>query len=364
MTYTIDNYLDVVKLFIEEWTRRSKSQRLLKAGKGCFIWDSTSDGERGSGCFYTKEMVSEHFPVEMAKGLERMIDEANHERELVVALIFGRKVQRLRLGKLGTEAQEETGSTLLDGHENTIYKGDILTHNPKLHKYQDPEPIPVEAIRQINLDTVKYLLEHGEDLGLYAGEHANALCHKTFNYLRDRLMLLIEQFNTKLLFRAYRDRELTEAFRTKNWLRISSETNESTENLIEQDYQNRVDLFKQVQALQLLIAMILIARPTGTKAVTDTQWTVIKAIAFLLVNVSVISDFLHHNLAEMSVTVTKDHIRLNDSKHGIDVEQYLRKESELSVLDKLYFDDNPDTEENQSVELETNIPDLQSRCLG
>jgi len=153
MTFTLDKYLDVVKLYIEEWTRRSTSPMLLEAGKGCFIWDSVKDGERGSGWFYTKEMLSDHFSGEMVKGLERMIDEANHERELVVALIFGKKVQGLRLGKLGAgEDKEEIVPSLLDK-----YRGHILDDNPKLDKYEELAPIPLEAIRQVNLDIVQYL---------------------------------------------------------------------------------------------------------------------------------------------------------------------------------------------------------------
>lgn len=363
MNFAIDNYLDVVNLYIEEWTCSSTSTMLLETGKGCFIWDSVKDGERGGGRFYTKEMVSNHFSGEICDGLEKMIDEANHERELVVALIFGDKIQGLLLGKLGVEA-EGTVSPSLDGQEKTMPRGGILTHNPKLLKYEEPEPISAEAILQINRDTVQYLLEHGEDLALYTGKHANALCQKVFNYLRGRLMLLIGQFNTKMLFRAYRERELVEAFLTKNWLKIHRETNESTEKLIEQDYQNMVNLFKQVQALQILITMYLKAKPTGTEDVTDAQWTAIKAIAVILVEVSVISDLLYYNLAEISLTVTKDQIRLNDSRQGFAVEQYLRKESELRVLAKFDLDKYLDSEESQSVEPETDIPDLPKPLVG
>ncbi len=359
MTFTIDNYLDVVKLYIEEWTRRSTSQLLLEAGKGCFIWDSAKDGERGSGWFYTKEMVSDYFSGEMGEGLEKMIDEANHERELVVALIFGEKIQGLRLGKLGAvEGNGGIVSPLLDK-----YRGHILDDNPKLDKYEELAPISAEAIRQVNLDIVQYLLRNGEDLALYTGTHAKALCQRVFDYLQERLMLQVEQFNTNLLFQAYRERELAEAFRTKNLLEMESET-KSNEGLIEQDYQSTVDLFKHVQALQILITMILKVNPSGTKDFTDTQWSTIKALASLLVDASVISDFLHYNLAEISLTVTKDHIRVNDSRHGFDVEQYLRKESELRVLTKLDLDENLDTEENQSVEPETNIPDLPKPLEG
>jgi pantothenate synthetase len=41
--------------------------------------------------------VKQYFPGEMGEGLQTLIDEANHENEVVVFLVFGNKAIGLRL---------------------------------------------------------------------------------------------------------------------------------------------------------------------------------------------------------------------------------------------------------------------------
>ena len=92
MSLTPETYKEVTEFFIAGWTRRSESSIVKKHGKGCFVWDSEKDSKtNSSGMFYTSEMMPKYFSPEMATELQQMISEANHDKEVVVGLIFGEK---------------------------------------------------------------------------------------------------------------------------------------------------------------------------------------------------------------------------------------------------------------------------------
>ena len=67
MDFKMDDYQKAVELHIEEWSRRSTTPMIQKYGKGCFVWDSKKDGERGSGMFYALDMVEKYFPGKRVK---------------------------------------------------------------------------------------------------------------------------------------------------------------------------------------------------------------------------------------------------------------------------------------------------------
>jgi len=100
MSLSIENYNEIAEFFIAEWTIRSESDLVKSYGSGCFVWNSDKDSiTNSSGTFYTAEMLSNYFSTEMAKGLQTMISEADHEKEVVVGLIFRDKAIGLRLEK-------------------------------------------------------------------------------------------------------------------------------------------------------------------------------------------------------------------------------------------------------------------------
>jgi hypothetical protein len=107
MEITLDNYQEAIKRYINDWTWRSTAPMVLPYGKGCFVWDSQIDGENGSGMFYYRDIVKKYFPGEMGEGLLNLIDEANHENEVVVALVFENKAIGLRLLKYRSEYEDE-----------------------------------------------------------------------------------------------------------------------------------------------------------------------------------------------------------------------------------------------------------------
>jgi hypothetical protein len=107
MEITLDNYQEVIKHYINDWTKRSTAPMVLSYGKGCFVWDSQNDGENGSGMFYYRDIVKKYFPGEMGEGLQKLIDEANHENEVVVALVFENKAVGIRLLKYRNEYEDK-----------------------------------------------------------------------------------------------------------------------------------------------------------------------------------------------------------------------------------------------------------------
>jgi hypothetical protein len=103
MTLSTASYKEIAEFFIAEWTRRSESDLVKAHGKGCFVWDSEKDSKtNSSGMFYTAEMLPKYFPPEMALGLQQMIFDADHDKEVVVGLILGEKAVGLRLQKSDT----------------------------------------------------------------------------------------------------------------------------------------------------------------------------------------------------------------------------------------------------------------------
>jgi hypothetical protein len=107
MEITLDNYQEVIKYYINDWTKRSTAPMVLSYGKGCFVWDSQNDGENGSGMFYYRDIVKKYFTGEMGEGLQKLIDEANHENEVVVALVFENKAVGIRLLKYRNEYEDK-----------------------------------------------------------------------------------------------------------------------------------------------------------------------------------------------------------------------------------------------------------------
>jgi hypothetical protein len=100
MELTYSNHESIIRLFIKEWTRRSESDMLKSYGPGCFVWNAKKDGIKGTGMFYTLDMVPKYLQEDMASDLLEMIQDADHERQLVVALIFENKIVGYRLSKL------------------------------------------------------------------------------------------------------------------------------------------------------------------------------------------------------------------------------------------------------------------------
>lgn len=99
MSYSADQYLSVVNMYLEEWSKRNRSELVKQHNKGCFVWKADIDGipER-SGMFYTSDMLPKHFKGPMVDMVQRLIAQADSEREFVVVLEFPEdKVIRLLL---------------------------------------------------------------------------------------------------------------------------------------------------------------------------------------------------------------------------------------------------------------------------
>jgi hypothetical protein len=109
MKYSFENYKEVINQHLSEWSRDSQTWTLTRArlGKGCFIWDSEKDEDGGRGIFCMRDIVKNYLKGEIAKELAKMIDEANHELEVVVALVFEDKTIGLRLWKDGGQQEGE-----------------------------------------------------------------------------------------------------------------------------------------------------------------------------------------------------------------------------------------------------------------
>ena len=91
MEYSLANWQEIAAELVPAWTARSRSLTLIQEGPGCFIWNAKTDGIRGSGMFYRRAMVRNYFGDEMGGDLEQMIDAADLDNQVVVALIFDTK---------------------------------------------------------------------------------------------------------------------------------------------------------------------------------------------------------------------------------------------------------------------------------
>ena len=99
MQYSLANWKEIAAELVPAWTARSRSAMLIKQGPGCFIWNAKTDGIQGTGMFYRRDMVRDYFGDEMGGDLEQMIDAADLDSQVVVALIFDTKAIGACLGK-------------------------------------------------------------------------------------------------------------------------------------------------------------------------------------------------------------------------------------------------------------------------
>lgn len=88
MKYSPEIYAGFVRALVPEWSRRCQLAMIHDKGPGCFVWDSEADGTNGSGKFYAKEMLTTYFQSGIAADLQQLIDEADHDQEVVGALLF------------------------------------------------------------------------------------------------------------------------------------------------------------------------------------------------------------------------------------------------------------------------------------
>jgi len=91
----------ILEALVPVWTKRC--EELLTKGERdfCFVWDAKSDGPRGSGVFYRRNMVRQRFGNEMGAAVEECIDQADHATQVVGILIFGDKAHGFIVSKVG-----------------------------------------------------------------------------------------------------------------------------------------------------------------------------------------------------------------------------------------------------------------------
>lgn len=79
----------VARHWRKDWSDRSRSEIVTRKGSGFFLWRSKSDGNRGSGMFYTRAMVHKVIPDSAtARGVRKLIDENDHQKCVVVVMGF------------------------------------------------------------------------------------------------------------------------------------------------------------------------------------------------------------------------------------------------------------------------------------
>ena len=88
MQFSLANYKEIAASLVPEWSRRSKAEMVAKLGPGCFVWEMKENGIKSSGMFYTRDMVPNYFSEPMASGLQQLIDQAEHENEVVAAMRY------------------------------------------------------------------------------------------------------------------------------------------------------------------------------------------------------------------------------------------------------------------------------------
>jgi hypothetical protein len=222
----------------------------------------------------------------------------------------------------------------------------ILAHNPKLDQYVEPEMISSDATDEINAEIVKHLFSTGKTRKTYHGTDAKKLSDEIFQYLQERITAELQEYDESLLIKAYKERELIEARRIKKWIELEKSGNQvAAQELIDRDFTESSENSRTGEALQQIIAMILKEGIRGKRVPELKLWRALKALAAILLEVSIISDYLHDDLSQVSLTVTNKNIRLNDPTHGFNYKQHLRKTSEERVKALTSVDDKGGAEE-------------------
>ena len=87
--YTSNEIEDIASYWRRSWSDRSRSDMVLKLGPGFFLWRANADGNKGSGMFYKEDIVgSVVADKDMADSIANLINETNHEKFVVVVLVF------------------------------------------------------------------------------------------------------------------------------------------------------------------------------------------------------------------------------------------------------------------------------------
>lgn len=200
-----------------------------------------------------------------------------------------------------------------------------FTSNPKLGKYKQPHKFQDSIIANVNQEIVTFLKELGSiSPQEYWGEDAKNLNNLIFGFLQKKLEDEINKFNFSLLFYAYTQVEYIEGKRENDNTQMQLDTSRHIEFDIQERYnKQRLEISNLATSVKHIVHSIIKVNPCGYKAVVNSDWYYLMALATIINETIQISDQLQYKLSDTGIEITEIYeFRDIDKTSKIDFEAY------------------------------------------
>lgn len=229
--------------------------------------------------------------------------------------------------------------------------------NPEIEMYDEVVEFTPTDQGVIKRMVAAFLKTKNYNTGTYEGEKAKTITYEVFTYLHAYLEEEVKKYNDELLTYAYTQLENGEGHAEKGKLNIGMKLERQLDyDIIEKMERDIINDTANASAIRYILHTCLKVGNTGNRYITNTDWTVLLAIAEEIIQVAMIYDYIDQGLREHVIQINQYfeviHLIKNEN---LKTEAYIKKDvsDKVSVASNAFakasgLADATGTEENPS----------------
>lgn len=180
----------------------------------------------------------------------------------------------------------------------------ISVENPYIQRYGHFIKISKADVGIIDSEIANFLRQQNIVPGKYAGDDAKNINNLVFQFLQQKLENEIKKYDESLLFYAYNQIEFAEGHREKDRLKFKVDARKYTEyDIVQKNLESMIEVSKIASSAKYIVETILKVNPMGNISINQEAWHYLQAIAFRLIETTIMSDHIHHDLIPYNVSI-------------------------------------------------------------
>lgn len=251
--------------------------------------------------------------------------------QLIKSLIrfFDKKASE---GEVNCMAEEFINKNIplgIKGYSQEIF----IIDNPKLDDYGRHEDLSKADIAKVSHEIAEFLAKNGEKPGEYHGAEVKRLNNLIFEFLQKKLENEIKRYNKSLLFYAYKEVELIEGRREASRIQLSMDASKYTEyDVVQRNIETTLEISCVANSAKYIIETVLKIGADGANTINDEAWHYLQAIAVVLHETTIISDYIHHDIVPHTLKISDlFEIEILRGQEVFDQKKFYRVKSEQEV---------------------------------
>jgi hypothetical protein len=209
----------------------------------------------------------------------------------------------------------------------------VRIENPKLSEYGNYQKLSETDIAKVNQEIAEFLSEQQVMPGEYYGEEAKLLNNQIFQFLQKKLEKELCQYNQQALFYAYRQIELIEGQHAKTRIKVGKDASKYTEYDFVQGHLEAMTQMSDVRnSSKYIVETMLKVGVNGEKAMNHESWQYLLAMALVLHDTTIISDYIHFGIVEYGLRIT-DVYRIEDlrGEEAFNIREFYQAENAQQI---------------------------------